>query len=128
LICQTITFDSSIEDQAVLDGAIVINPAGRIHSELICSHLSSQMLVLREPWNEEDYAWEFLVFPYRYTISVITGLVDERWQVLISSVHLFGFLWRQRRAAAVAIVAEGIDSFLKSDARFSNVAREAENA
>ena len=96
MICQTITFDSSIEDQVVRDGAIVTSPAGRIHSELICSHLRNQMPVLRDPWNEEDYAWEFLVFPNRYTISVITALVDERWQVLISSVHLIGFLWRQK--------------------------------
>lgn len=86
------------------------------------------MLVLREPWNEEDYAWEFLVFPYGYTISVSTALVDERWQVLVSSVHFLGFLWRQRRAAAVALVAEAVESFLKADARFNNVAREAEDA
>jgi len=127
LICETITFDSSIEDQAVRDGAIVESPAGRIHSDLICSHLRGLMPVLREPWNEEDYAWEFLVFPNRQTISVITAFVDDRWQVFISSVHLIGFLWRQKRASAVAMVAEAIESFLKADARFSNVAREAED-
>lgn len=86
------------------------------------------MLVLREPWNEEDYAWEFLVFPSRQTISVITGSVDDRWQVLVSSVHFIGFLCRQKRSAAVAMVADAIESFLKADARFANVAREAENA
>lgn len=86
------------------------------------------MLVLREPWNEEDYAWEFLVFPNRQTISVITGSVDDRWQVLVSSVHFIGFLWRQKRSAAVAMVTDAIELFLKADARFANVAREAENA
>ena len=128
MICQTITFDSSIEDGAKLNGAIVASPAGRIHSELICSHLRGLMLVLEEPWNEEDYAWEFLVFANRRTISVLTAMVDDRWQILVSSVHFIGFLCRQKRSEAVAMVAEGIDSFLKSDARFSNVAREAENA
>jgi len=128
LICETITFDSSILDQAIRDGAIVESPAGRIHSELICSHLRGLMPVLEEPWNEEDYAWEFLVFPNRRTISVLTAMVDDRWQILVSSVHFIGFLWRQKRSEAVAIVAEGIESFLKSDARFSNVAREAKNA
>lgn len=85
------------------------------------------MPVLREPWNEEDYAWEFLVFPNRRTISVSTAMVDDRWQILVSSVHLIGFLWRQKRASAVAMVAETVESFLKADARFSNVAREAED-
>lgn len=86
------------------------------------------MPVLREPWNEEDYAWEFLVFPNRRTISVLTAMVDDRWQILVSSVHFIGFLWRQKRSSAVAMVAEAIESFLKADARFCNVAREAEDA
>lgn len=119
-----ITFKSVVPDKAEWDkDEILIKPAGCQHMTAIRSCLSSSISMLGEPWNEEDYAWEFQVLANGVTVSIIVGAVDDEWRIQILPVVFLGFLRRKRVCAALDLVTNAVESFLKSDARFSDVCR-----
>jgi hypothetical protein len=122
-LTEFLRFESAVPDDPDWDGELLTNPAGRRHSELIRSHLAGLFPLRRQPWNEEDYAWEFQVEAGHVTVSVLVGAADDEWLVLVIPVALLGFLWRTRTQAASRLVADALEAFLRGDARFINVCR-----
>jgi hypothetical protein len=122
-LTEFLRFESAVPDDPDWDGELLTNPAGRRHSELIRSHLAGLFPLRGQPWNEEDYAWEFQVEAGHVTVSVLVGAADDEWLVLVIPVALLGFLWRTRTQAASRLVADALEAFLRGDARFINVCR-----
>lgn len=124
-----LTFKSDLPDLGEWDAdGLVIRPPGFEHSQLLNSRLRELGLKVGEPWNEEDYAWEFLCWPDKIRSSVLIGLPDEtEWLVVVISVTLFPFFRRRKIKAAQQAVADMIERALKSDARFREVRRYTES-
>ena len=122
-------FESSLPDQGQrADAADVLQPAGKEHAELFASHLPSSVNIVRGPWNEENYAWEFLTKCEGIRIGVLTGkLDDDGWQIIVIPVSLFAFLRRRKIGLAVDTVTAGIEDFLRADPLFNNVRRYSES-
>jgi hypothetical protein len=123
---QSITFKSAIPDEAKSARDGLGEPAGIEHAKMIRSHLGGSMSLLGDPWNEEDYAWEFQVGANRITMSVIVGAVDDEWRVQVLPVAFLGFLRRKRLHSAVNAVADAVEEFLTGDPRFKDVCRSVE--
>lgn len=121
-----LTFTSALPDDAEWNGEFLQRPAGWEHCRLIRSHLAGWFRLRREPWNEEDYAWEFQVEANQTTISVLLGEADDAWLVQIFPVAFLGFLRRKRTLAAVKLVTDAVESFLKGDPQFGDVRRRAD--
>jgi hypothetical protein len=121
-------FESTVPDEGKwTDRGNVLEPAGIEHARLFVSHLPSSIKVVDGPWNEEDYAWEFLTRCGGINISVLIGQQDaDDWLVQVIPVAAFACLRRRKIGLAVNTVTNAIDGLLRGDARFKNVRRYSE--
>jgi hypothetical protein len=121
-------FESTLRDEEKwTDSGNVLEPAGIEHAHLIVSHLARSINVVSSPWNEEDYAWEFLTKCDGIRVSVLIGRDGENgWLVIVIPVALFAFLRRRKIRFAVETVTNAIQDFLRADARFKTVRRYSE--
>jgi hypothetical protein len=124
-----ITFKSTLPDEFKFDAkGNVVEPAGRAHAELLARALrNTELTNVSEPWNEEDYAWEFIGELNGVAISVIVGedfdteTQDGRMLVYVHAFCLKAWLFRVRARNAVAVAAEIISKVLGSDPRMSDI-------
>jgi hypothetical protein len=123
MICRMVRYKSTLKDdgQESPDGDL-IEPPGRVHAELLFEKLKDVLTKLRAPWNEEDYAWEFIGKFSGVSISIITSNYEgNQIQTLISAFSPFAWLFRQHSENAVADLSKVVSDRLASDPRFTDI-------
>lgn len=120
-----VTFKSTMVDDGEWDkSGSVLRPPGLQHSRLLASSLKQSVSVVTEPWNEEDYGWEFLCRVDGIRVGVlISSTGDGTWLVIVTSAVLFPCFRCKKIRAAQQRVSEAIEGFLKVDASFQEVLR-----
>lgn len=120
-----IRFESSLRDDESRDEhGQTERPAGFEHSALFASRLKDSIKIVAGPWNEEDYAWEFVTKCGGTKVSVLVGRDADRengWLIAVSPVSLPGFLRRKMVEIAVEKVVSEVVNVLQGDSRFNNV-------
>jgi hypothetical protein len=124
-----LTFTSTVRDAAYDKEGEIREPAGKVHADLLRSRLAPPIVPLGEPWNEENYAWDFLTELDGTRVSVLVGRDPDhkdRWLAIAIPVAFLAFLRRKKLHAAADTVADAVEAILKSDPRFTDIRRYTE--
>ncbi len=97
-----LTFGSNIADPGDWDeNGNVVRPPGLQHSQLLATSLKQAVSDLTEPWNEEDFGWEFLGKVNGISVSVLIQSPDDNtWLVIVIPIVLFPWFRRKKIEAA----------------------------
>lgn len=120
-----LTFQSSIVDDGVWDENDDVQlPPGRQHSLFLAAGLAESFRDVGQPWNEEDYSWEFLCKVNNVSTGALIAPIEDRtWLIIVTSAVLFAFLRRRKVTLVQQQVSDAIERLLKADDRFQQVQR-----
>ena len=128
MIGMHILFESKLSDDTEFDkDGDPVAPAGRRHAEWLFSQMNSTLMTKTvRPWNEEDYAWEFIGRIDRVHISVLVSSYfngNESDASFLVTVQAFSFAWifPRRSQRAVSQAVDTIEQVLRSDPRIENI-------
>ena len=113
-----LTFVSDIPDNAEWGpGNELLLPAGKKHIEIIAKAVSNHAKLIGEPWNEEDFGWEFLCRIDGFAVSFLIQQAPE-WLVIIIPVEFLKSLIPGRRNAALRKACAILQDVVSNDSRF----------
>jgi hypothetical protein len=120
-----LTFESNIVDDGVWDeNDKVLQPPGLQHSLYLATGLAKSFRDVGQPWNEEDYGWEFLCKVNNMSVGVLIAPFEDRtWLIIVTSAVLLAFLRRKKVTLVQQQVSDAIERLLKGDDRFQQVQR-----